>query len=250
MKKFFSLAVALIAMAGVASAQDYITVIEDNRMVIEGPDGSTTEIKDPVRVTFGERPDVNEGWTSLGKGLYTEDFMYYMYNLSPYEMEVEIQVKDDEPGVYRLVNPYANYPWTIYGSYDYDESYFIVIDASDPDAVYIKESEIGLGFGYGIISVWSMAGYYMEHGYTLQEVKYLGYCGTLVEGVISGFPEFTLLASEPNYEGGAWYMLGTGEFRVVLPDAVAGAPTRTPDSAGIGAVPKPMERKRAVVAVE
>ncbi len=159
-------------------------------------------------------------WVSLGMCTYTDDFFTTFWAVDPETWEVEIEENTDNPGLYRLVYPYdEKYVWNDPGDWDPSSTYYMEINACDPDGVYLTAQEIGVDWNYGMISVNSMAAYYMSRGYNFDEVKDAGYCGTLVNGVIT-FPENALLIGMADYYDGGWFTANTnGAFKVVLPGA-------------------------------
>jgi hypothetical protein len=72
-----------------------------------------------------------------------------------------------------------------------------------------------------------MAAYYLDKGYTLESIKGEGYCGTLVNGVIT-FPVEALLCMFGT--DGPYYANTNGEFKIVLPTATSSATTVAPTS--------------------
>lgn len=154
-------------------------------------------------------------WTTLGKATYCEVFIGDLLGL-PAEYEVTIQESDVKPGLYRLVAPYGSvYPYYGYrDEYDTSKSYYLEIDATDPDKVIIAEQETGIDMGYGMTSVLSMAYYYIENG---APEKAESYYGTLKDGVIT-FPAGGLLVSFADYNDGALMIANrNGSFYVALP---------------------------------
>ena len=172
-------------------------------------------------------------WESLGMCTYTDDIMTtFVKGLPTSTYEVEIQENADKPGYYRLVNPYgAAYPYNEEGDYDASTDYYLEIDATDPTAVYLPESLHGIDWGAGYLTVTSYAQYFMDQGYDLETVKAAGYCGTLVDGVIT-FPANTLLATMANYSD-LYYANTNGEFTVVLPSAVNAASAKGVTAKGV-----------------
>ena len=102
-------------------------------------------------------------WTSLGMATVVDDIMTAGWGV-PYEpFKVEIQENDLTPGLYRLVNPYtSSYPWNEPGDFDDSKDYYLEIHAEDPDAVWFGRTELGLDWGYGMISAWTIADYYVQ----------------------------------------------------------------------------------------
>lgn len=164
---------------------------------------------------------VAPSWESLGTGLYTDDFMTTIYNVSPQTYEVEIEENTETPGLYRLVNPYgAAYPYNAEGDWDASKNYYMEINACDPAGVYIPYQGMGLNWGQGELFVYSFAANYLDNGYDFETVKGAGYCGTLVDGVIT-FATQHLLVAIPDYSNSLYYANTNGAFQVVLPEAYA-----------------------------
>lgn len=153
-------------------------------------------------------------WVSLGMATYTEDCLTTFFNVANETYPVEVRQNKDNPGLYRIIHPYA-----AYGA-DTSKEYFIEIDATDPEGVYIP-GVYGTGFdaGYGEISITSMAYYYMAtQGSTLEDVKGAGVCGVLADNVIT-FPAEALLISMANYQDGNFYTSNAnGLFKLDMTD--------------------------------
>lgn len=135
-------------------------------------------------------------WTSIGTGLYTDYIVSNNFTpdgvnpFDPIQYPVEVQENTNTPGVYRVVKPYAP---EVYGygdgfGYDESQSYNIVINASDPDAVYIQTQPTGIDLGgqYGMLYMLSYGGMVLENGVDFETAKANGLInGTLKNGVIS-----------------------------------------------------------------
>lgn len=167
-------------------------------------------------------------WKSLGMGMYTDDIMTTFFDVGNMTYEVEVLESTETPGLYRLVNPYCEpYPHNDEGDYDASMKYYLEINAVDPSGVYLTTMAQGLDWGYGMMSVSSLVAYYIENGYSLEDVKAAGYCGTLHDGVIT-FPTGSLLISLADYNSGSFYQANmNGAFEVVLPSAVDATATGT-----------------------
>ena len=162
-----------------------------------------------------------ERWNNLGVGLYVDDILTTFFGVGNIPEEVEILEKASKPGLYRVVYPYGEaYPYNEPGDWDDTKTYYLEIDATDPTAVWFDQQEQGLDWGYGNLTVWSLAGYYMANGKSLSEVKEDGCCGTLEDGIIT-FPAESLLIKLPNYSANFYTANVNGAFAVVLPDAYA-----------------------------
>ena len=117
--------------------------------------------------------------------------------------EVEIQQSDKEPGMYRLVDPYINNKYSLSageGGSSSNYSCYLVIDATDPEAVTIAKQNMGiLGTDLGDFQMESTSP------------------GTLVNGVIT-FPKGGIELSFTGYQS-AFQANKNGLFKVVLPGA-------------------------------
>lgn len=164
-------------------------------------------------------------WMSLGTALYTEDLMTTLYKVDNPTYEVEIQENSENPGVYRLVNPYGEaYPYNEPGDWDSSQNHYLVINAQDPEGVFIDQQKMGLNWGDGALIVSSLAANDLGQGATLEEVKAKGVCGSLADGVIT-FPVRSLLCTLES-ETGFYYGNINGAFKVVLPEAAATVQTQ------------------------
>lgn len=163
-------------------------------------------------------------WKSLGVGAYTEDCLLpnYIknYDSDPLTYAVEIQENVNKPGLYRMVDPYGSaFPYNEDGDWDASQLWYVIIDATDPDGVFIPEQRTGLNWGDGEFSIQSLGSYYMDAGYPFATVKNAGYMGTLADGVIT-FPVKGLLAI---FDGDASYANVNGLTKIVLPSALPSA---------------------------
>ena len=166
-----------------------------------------------------------EVFKSLGMAQYTDDFIVGLFNgFENLTYEVEIQESVENPGKYRLVNPYgAAFPYNEPGDYDDTQDYYMVINAQDPECVYIPLQGVGCDWGYGEWTVYSMAANYLDAGYSPEEIKPVGVFGTLKDGVIT-FPVEALLITADGLGGNLYYANTAGAFKVVLPGYTDAAP--------------------------
>ena len=168
--------------------------------------------------------DPNEGWTSLGYVDYTDAYVCANIFLeSPIQTySLEIQQSNDDPGLYRLVNPYGEpYPYNYEGDYNAFVDSYLYFNMSDPSRVYILQSEQTLDWGeYGAMNyVWSMANYFQINGsggeaVSDDQIAAAGYFGSYADGKVT-FPEsyiedgdmystlsaYWTYADEPQYTG-------------------------------------------------
>ncbi|MBO4590372.1 MAG: hypothetical protein J5698_05325 [Bacteroidaceae bacterium] len=170
-----------------------------------------------------------ETWHALGTGLYTEDCMTTFFNVQNLTYEVQIEESDRTPGRYRVVNPYgAAYPYNEEGDYDADNNYYMIINAENPEAVWMPRFDTGMNWGYDNVLIISYAGYMIERGYSLDDCIAGGVpFGTLADGVIT-FPAEALLIQMPGHKEAWSYSNVNGLFKVVLPSAYNGGASTAP----------------------
>lgn len=134
-------------------------------------------------------------YTSLGWIEYTDAYMCALFYTGLTSYWVEIQECDDEPGLFRLKDPYgAAYPWNEPGDWDDSVTSYLYIDATNPDMVVIPESPQTLDWGYGPLICWCGAEYWQTEGYTAEELYEMGFFGFVYDGsVIYFYPETLML---------------------------------------------------------
>ena len=156
-----------------------------------------------------------------GKARYREDCLTTFFPVENVVYEVDIEYDVITPGLYRLVNPYGEaYPYNEPGDYDAEGKYYMEIDATDPDFVYVVGGDMGFDWSYGMFNITSYVHYYMMRGNSLNAVKNAlpELFGTLKDGLIT-MPEKSMLISMSNFNGGGYYEANTsGMFAVQLPD--------------------------------
>ncbi|MBR6306806.1 MAG: fimbrillin family protein [Bacteroidales bacterium] len=167
----------------------------------------------------------NYTWTSLGTGLYTDDFVTTIFKTDNLTWEVEVQQCDQDSTRIRMVYPYdGKYGYNEEGDWDVQKSYDIEIVIPDANHVYIRPQQIGIDWGHGMFSIASMAGFRLENGLRFDEIESEDF-GVLADGVIT-FKAEKLLVAMADYNNGGWYLSNrNGAFKLVLPDAV---PTSAP----------------------
>ncbi len=213
MKKIFALALALMALAANGSAQERV-------MQIHRTNGLTAEI--PLSALRNVTHNDSQ-WASIGYCLYGEDVIGTAFYISTSgdlccEYYVEVQQNIDEPGLYRLVNPYAPdiYPYSYLGTYNETKDCYIVINATDPNYVYIEDQEIGIDFGYGPMTVCTRGIYlYNVLGYTKESAHEEDTWGKLQHGVLT-FPSYGLVTGFPAYLSWPGYTYGNSHSKFKL----------------------------------
>lgn len=171
---------------------------------------SVTRVKwNDVGFYYNEAGQKVEGWV-----MYTEDCFTTFYGVQNLSWPTRIQERDDNPGYYRLINTYNDYPYNDPGDWDEDVNHYIYIDATNPNQVYIPEAcNTGTHWSYGYCRIWSMVGLGMARGNS----SYIeGNYGKVEHGKIT-FPKDALLFSMDDYNNGGWYGSNSkGLFTVVL----------------------------------
>ena len=164
--------------------------------------------------------DIN---TNKSMGAYREDVLTTFFGVDNAVDEVKIQKSVVEEGKYRIVNPYASWKGEEGTTYDSENDHYWVINATDPDFVYVETCHTGLAIGdYGEITVSSNVAYNLEGGASLDLIKSKKpeWFGTLKDGIIT-MPANTLLISMANFqEGGMFSANKSGLFAIALPGKV------------------------------
>lgn len=167
-------------------------------------------------------------WTYVGKGYFRDDIISSVFNIAtPYaQTECDVYKSDAQEGLYRLGNVYNNPEFTapMFGA---DPTQFtnnvregyIVFDASNPNRVIIKTSDIGLivNSSYGWMQIASDCDENnIPDAYNLY--------GTLENGIIT-FPKDAIVLILPLYNGGSILSTNASEkTRIVMPGGVATDP--------------------------
>lgn len=172
-------------------------------------------VKDCAIAEFVGYPQYNDAlnFKSLGRFTMTDGLMGDIYpDYANRTYTVEVQEHISKKGLYRIVDPYADVvneygePWRVQAYAD--KHFFIYIDATDPNAVVMLTSPIGIdpypGAGEGECEVSSKAAYQMDFGeMTLEECKSNRLCGKMVDKVIT-FPKEALVLRNNGYYMDNW----------------------------------------------
>lgn len=202
----------------------YLTALAGCALFAGAAFASQTEGRKPVRISAAAQASLRAqsaaiptDWVDMGQGRFTEDIitLYEMYDAPTYS--VAVQQDAAKSGWYRIVNPFAGNPmvddWSGCELKD-DGDYYIVIDATDPDAVHIASGELGvIGFGEDLWLV-SMSQYPTPYDFWLDEDEAAAMTGTLVDGVIAFEIEESLVITS---EFGGEQTNLAGAFRLELP---------------------------------
>lgn len=165
-------------------------------------------------------------WQSLGTGIYTDDVLVPLFyeEGTPVTYEVEILEHTENPGLYRIMNPYAKSVHPL-GDDDYaPEGLYIEVNATDAEGVYIQQQSLGMDWGYGEMQLVTNGARYLASN-PFEAVKGAGYLGKVVEGVIT-FPTFTQSNGATYqgilYMGESGYLAGmNSKMEITLPGANA-----------------------------
>ena len=161
-------------------------------------------------------------WVDYGTALYREDLFTTFFGVGNDVYEVPIQKNIVKEGYYRLVNPYgAAYPYNDPGDWDDSVDSYMVINATDPDWVYVEDCETTTDWGYGVFSMYGYAYYLLLNGNSLDVIKANrpDIFGTLKDGIIT-MPAQSILISMADYnDGGLYYANANGLFGIALPGA-------------------------------
>lgn len=165
-------------------------------------------------------------WESLGTGFYTDDVLVPLFyeGGTPVTYEVEILEHTENPGLYRIMNPYAKSVHPL-GDDDYaPEGLYIEVNATDAEGVYIQQQSLGMDWGYGEMQLVTNGARYLASN-PFETVKGAGYLGKVAEGVIA-FPTFTQSNGTTYqailYMGESGYLAGmNSKMEITLPGANA-----------------------------
>lgn len=162
-----------------------------------------------------------------GKGKFRDGLISAAYRIEVLEYDVQIQQDAHTPGIYRVVAPYGQKGWSganpWYKAFDENENNTdMIIDATDPDYVYIKgtfNTGVTLNSGDGVVSAISYVQFLLNNGNALDLIKAKKpeLFGTFKDGVFN-FPAKSILM----YFGadGPYYGNTDGMLRVAMPGIV------------------------------
>lgn len=166
-----------------------------------------------------------QAWRSVGTCSYTDDILASAYPQLPsatYDVTVEESVAT--PGLYRIVDPYGTaYPYADINLLSCgDHSHHIVIDATDPERVFILPTPLGFEVAYGPMHISSQAWEALEAGTSKSDIDAMNVWGTLHSDDRSiTFPAKALKTAE-FADKGKWFPSNSnGAFRLALPGSTA-----------------------------
>ena len=179
-------------------------------------------------------PEAPKEWVKLkGKAKFRESMVAPMYQMDAVEYELDIWMSDE--GYYKLESPYgdkfpynANNPDAKYDPAKEAENFFYV-HAENPDAVWIPITTYSLDWGYGSMSIGSLAGYAIAQGSTVEDQKTAGNTGWLKDKIIT-MPKGKMIYGD---DDGLYYADQAGKFRIALPGAILGDYTLSVEYTGL-----------------
>ena len=162
--------------------------------------------------------DIN---TNKSTGAFRDDAISSLLGIDPPTFDVKIQKSVVEEGKYRILNPYKawadEYAEENEATYD-DADHYWIINATDPDYVYMEPCETGVDLGLGAVTATSFVANYLSQGVTLDKIKTAKpeLFGKLEKGVITmPAKSLLLIMGDKMYYGGT-----NGLFSVALPGNV------------------------------
>lgn len=166
----------------------------------------------------------DEGKKVEGYAMYTDDIISSYWTIDQLTYPVRLEERDDNPGMYRIINPYSEYwPYAAYA--DGTKDYYLYIDATDPEYVFITNGLTDLGVNIndkGTHEVLSFVNYYADgKGYDLEDPDQLDkfkkdypqYGGKYENGMIT-FPVQALLQAVGG--DGYYYANSHGKFCLLI----------------------------------
>ena len=162
--------------------------------------------------------DIN---TNKSIGAFRDDAISTLLGIEPPTFDVKIQKSVVEEGKFRILNPYKawadEYAEKNEATYD-DADHYWIINATDPDYVYVEPCETGVDLGIGAVTATSFVANYLSQGVTLDKIKTAKpeLFGKLEKGVITmPAKSLLLIMGDKMYYGGT-----NGLFSVALPGNV------------------------------
>lgn len=177
--------------------------------VVAGTDAGV--IKDADYVEIHLVPNDDDDWNAPMVGYFNESIVSGIYDGFPAdEYAVAYQTHKENQGYIRIINPYSktsDWAGSELNRHGHHHNHYLFIDATDPDAVVLESSPLGLivdeEAGDAIVSSHAHESMKME-GKSKADVKALGLTGTLVDNKIT-FPANSIWFAENNYKNGQYF---------------------------------------------
>lgn len=157
-------------------------------IVAEGYDAAGTPRASATTYIYAD--DNSTTWATLDGDAVLYDYtVHHAYGLTPYPVKLAVQESTVTPGIYRLVNPFANTAYnTLTPSVHGNHNHYMYLDASDPECVVLLEGPTGFITDLdGDCRLSSRASYAISQGMSKADVKARGWGGKMVNGKIT-FP--------------------------------------------------------------
>lgn len=173
-------------------------------------------------------------WKSLGTGVMVSDFFEPLFGIAPQEFEVEVQESLAQPGVYRMVDPFAAYPISG-GIYESEFHHYITVDASSEN-VELRNFDMGFDVGAGNFVIISFTDFYRSQGFSDEEIAESGACGW-IDGRVITFPKNAFMIWAPDWaavggdNGSYYYSNAQGAFSLSIPEGSSVEPVSTTSAA-------------------
>lgn len=155
---------------------------------------SATKHADPADIDPASFTD----WQFADSVMFTDDMLNTLYSGATLRYKLAMESSASAPGIYRLVNPYGEKEYPYYGILTgithLEGDHYMYIDATDPEAVFIRPSEIGIqvdNLGMPLTAVsyaYAMWKYNERATATFDDWINWGYGGTFADGNFS-FPK-------------------------------------------------------------
>lgn len=164
--------------------------------------------------------DDQANWKSIGKAKYTEGLFRGAFGGEwPADAyEVDIEEKIDQPGYFRLKDPYANHPFVLskeMSTINHEgHNHYLYINATNHELVYVEPSVIGfmVNENYGDSYASSMANFFV---YSDKVAGNENYFGKLADNIIT-MPDKSMLLGFSEYNSAMPLTVGKG-VKVELP---------------------------------
>ncbi len=150
--------------------------------------------------------------------MMVDDILTGLFDIDPIEFPVMVQEDANNPGYYRIVNPWLMYPMAkiigmMGGTLTVSDDIVIEIDATDPDQVIIPLCNIGVDDGDGPVYIGSLLGL-LDMVQGLDPIKASAMAGVLEDNCISFTAPTSILMIQGNY---AYASNLNGKFALILP---------------------------------
>lgn len=190
---------------------------------------ATIQISDPAYVSkYGKNATSidfsvkREKWNFLGTSKWYDAFIGTFFGVPEgVYWELDTYENDSQPGLYRIEDPYGEKsPFNEPGDWDPDMEVWVVLNATNPNAVYITPTITSCDWGYGNFIIASVGGLYISNkGMSVAEAAAAGAAfGTLENGVVK-MSKGECLCGMANYNNGGLYT-ASWDFKLVLPGGV------------------------------